>query len=361
MESKKSILVLTMSQQQSNYEVTRLVEEAEKMGIGVNRVLYRELEFSISNSQFSKQNPPVPPCGGTSSLEKGGLKNKARVLVRGEEVTAENTMGVWFRVAGTVSGKYVEARNLAIRLLGGQVFCTNAEGYLNWPRMGKIAQHGVFIENNIPVVPTEIFYQKSQILNPSHSPFDKGEVEHFFDWEYPIICKHERGYQGKSVRKFESAEEVEKWLSKMDEKNLGMYLWQKCLPTRWDLRVIVLGGKVLGAMKRLAKGDEFRSNFSLGGSVEKWNLSEEDKLLAEKVARVCGLDYCGVDIMKSPKSPSPAVAGVSPFEEKGKFKEENYNSYVLEVNRQCQFQGFEKATGINVAKAVVEMMLENVI
>jgi glutathione synthase/RimK-type ligase-like ATP-grasp enzyme len=58
--------------------------------------------------------------------------------------------------------------------------------------------------------------------------------------------------------------------------------------------------------------------------------------LAEKVARVCGLDYGGVDIMK----------------------DENDNSYILEVNRQCQFQGFEKATGINVAKSVVEMFLK---
>lgn len=71
--------------------------------------------------------------------------------------------------------------------------------------------------------------------------------------------------------------------------------------------------------------------------METWQLSESDKALAEKVARVCGLDYCGVDIMK----------------------DENDNSYILEVNRQCQFQGFEKSTGINVAKLVVEMFLKN--
>ena len=58
--------------------------------------------------------------------------------------------------------------------------------------------------------------------------------------------------------------------------------------------------------------------------------------LAEKVAKVCKLDYCGVDIMKDREG----------------------NNYILEVNRQCQFQGFEKATGINVAKAVVEMMIK---
>ena len=236
---------------------------------------------------------------------------------------------MWFRVAGTVSGKYTEGRNLAIRLLEGRthrsartVFCANAEGYLNWTRMGKIAQHGVFLENEIPVVPTQIFYTKEQVLNQN--------------WEFPVIAKHEKGYQGKSVKKFDNQKQLEKFVKRINEKNVGMFLWQKCLPTRWDLRVIVLGGSAVGAMKRSAVGDEFRSNFSLGGDVETWNLSTEDKELAERVAKVCGLDYCGVDIMK----------------------DENNISYILEVNRQCQFQGFEKSTGINVAKLVVEMFLK---
>jgi RimK family alpha-L-glutamate ligase len=155
-------------------------------------------------------------------------------------------------------------------------------------------------------------------------------------WGWPVIAKHEKGYQGKSVRKFDSWEEEEKFVKKINEKNLGMFLWQKYLPTKWDIRVVIVGGKAIGGMKRSAVGDEFRSNFSLGGNVEVWNLSDEEKNLAEKVAKVCGLDYCGVDIMKDNEG----------------------NNYVLEVNRQCQFQGFEKATGINVARMVVEMVKE---
>ena len=294
-----------MSLKQSQWEVDRLVEEAGKKGIEVNRSLYRELSFDLKDG-----NP--------------------RVFVRGEEMNSENTMGMWFRVAGTISGKYTEGRNLLIRLLGDKVFCVNHEGYLKWSRMGKIAQHGVFLENDIPIVPTKVFYTKEQIQNPSKSPFDKGDLG--LGW--PVIVKHERGYQGKSVRKFENRQEVEKFLNKIQEKNLGMFLWQKYLPTRWDIRVVVIDGQAVGAMKRSAVGKEFRSNFSLGGAVEEWKLSDEDKKLAEKVAKVCGLDYGGVDIMK----------------------DEDGNSYILEVNRQCQFQGFEKATGINVAKLVVEMI-----
>jgi len=153
-------------------------------------------------------------------------------------------------------------------------------------------------------------------------------------WGWPVIAKHEKGYQGKSVRKFDNWEEEEKFVKKINEKNLGMFLWQKYLSTRWDIRVVIVDGKAIGGMKRSAVGEEFRSNFSLGGDVEEWKLDNEEKNLAEKVAEICGLDYGGVDIMK---------------DNEGK-------NYILEVNRQCQFQGFEKATGINVAKEVIDMI-----
>ncbi|MFA6603168.1 MAG: hypothetical protein WCT01_05215, partial [Candidatus Shapirobacteria bacterium] len=81
--------------------------------------------------------------------------------------------------------------------------------------------------------------------------------------------------------------------------------------------------------------EEFRSNYSLGGSVERWELTREDEALAIKAAGAAKLDYVGVDIMK----------------------DDGGKSYILEVNRQCQFAGFEKATGINVAGAVVEYIL----
>lgn len=297
----KKIVTFTMSLKQSQFEVDRLATEAKKMGIEVNRALYRELSFDLND-----ENP--------------------RVFVRGEELTAENTMGLWFRVAGTKSGKYTEGRNLAIRILRNRgIFCVNEKGYLGWTRMGKIAQHGVFLENQIPIVPTDIFYTKEQILNGNMG----GDI-----WGWPVIAKHEKGYQGKSVRKLDTWKEEKKFVKKMNEKNLGMFLWQKYLPTKWDIRVVVVDGKAIGGMKRSAVGDEFRSNFSLGGAVEEWKLSDDERNLAEKVAKVCGLDYCGVDIMKDNEG----------------------NNYILEVNRQCQFQGFEKSTKINVARAVVEMI-----
>lgn len=293
----KKILIMTMNNIRKNYEVSRVMEEAMKMGVDIKWVKYSDMVIEANN--FSPG-----------------------VLIQGEKIEASNTYGIWFRVAGTKTGKYPIGRALMLRILKRQgVVGVNFSAYTSWERMGKIAQHGVFVENDIPVVSTRIFYKKNQVLD--------------YEFKYPLICKHDRGFQGKSVRKFDNKEQMKKWLKKMDETKLGMFVWQDYLPLKWDLRVIVLGGKAIGAMRRLAKGEEFRSNFSLGGEVEKWDLSEKDRQIAEKVAKVCGLDYCGVDIMKDEKD----------------------SSYVLEVNRQCQFQGFEKSTGINVARKVVELLM----
>ena len=211
----KKIVTFTMSLRQSQFEVDRLEIEAKKLGVEVNRALYKDLTFNLENG-------------------------KTRVFVKGEEINEENTLGLWFRVAGTRSGKYTEARNLVIRLLHGQnILAVNHEGYLNWTRMGKISQHGVFLENDIPIIPTKIFYTKEQVL--------ESKIGDDFGW--PVIAKHEKGFQGKSVRKFEEFKELKHFVKRINEKNVGMFLWQKYLPTKWDLRIIVLDGKAIGAMK----------------------------------------------------------------------------------------------------------------
>jgi len=299
----KKLLILTMSVRQSKYEADRVEEEARKRGVEVWRALYRELNFEVG--------------------EKG-------VVVRVGEVVIDerNLLGIWFRVAGTVSGKYTVGRDMLIRALRGRVRMDNEESYTKWQRMGKISQYARFVEGGVPVIPSRIFFSKADL--------DGGWRQMVEDLGWPVICKFEKGYQGKGVRKLDDERELKEWIEKLEEKDLGTYMWQKYLPTRWDLRIIVVGGEAIGAMKREAVGEDFRSNYSVGGKVSRWVMTEEEKRLAEQVAEVCGLDYGGVDVMK----------------------DENGNNYILEVNRQCQFMGFEKATGVNVAKKVVDMYLK---
>ena len=96
-----------------------------------------------------------------------------------------------------------------------------------------------------------------------------------------------------------------------------------------DIRALVVGGKVVACMRRRANGDEFRSNFHLGGSVEKVEIDEDFEKIAIKAARILGLEIAGVDLLES---------------ERG--------ALVLEVNSSPGLEGIEKASKINVAGAV---------
>ena len=103
-----------------------------------------------------------------------------------------------------------------------------------------------------------------------------------------------------------------------------------------DVRVIVIGGHTVAAMERRNDGD-FRSNVAQGGSGEKIDLLEEFRIVAESCAEILGLDYCGVDLLYG-KDGEPIVC---------------------EVNSNAFFSGIEKATGVNVAKAYAEHIINN--
>ena len=98
-----------------------------------------------------------------------------------------------------------------------------------------------------------------------------------------------------------------------------------------DIRVIVIGGKAVAAMERVAQAGEFRSNIELGGVGKAIQPTEDVIGVAEKAAQALGLDYCGVDVLK--------VAG---------------NAMICEVNSNAFFEGLETATGVNVARLYAE-------
>lgn len=98
-----------------------------------------------------------------------------------------------------------------------------------------------------------------------------------------------------------------------------------------DIRVIVIGGKAVAAMERVAKTGEFRSNIELGGEGRTIALSETVASVAEKAARTLGLDYCGVDVLQTQDG-----------------------ARICEVNSNAFFEGLEATTGINVARLYAE-------
>jgi ribosomal protein S6--L-glutamate ligase len=102
-----------------------------------------------------------------------------------------------------------------------------------------------------------------------------------------------------------------------------------------DIRALVVGGKVVAAMRRRAAGQEFRSNVHRGGRTEPVTLDEEYERTAVKAAQIMGLRLAGVDLLEGQDGPQ-----------------------VMEVNSSPGLEGIEKATGVDVAGAIIEHLEE---
>ncbi|MGJ8573001.1 MAG: 30S ribosomal protein S6--L-glutamate ligase [Hoeflea sp.] len=100
-----------------------------------------------------------------------------------------------------------------------------------------------------------------------------------------------------------------------------------------DIRAIVVGGKVVAAMKRTGAEGEFRSNLHRGGSAQLIKLSPEERSTAIRAAKSMGLNVCGVDMLRA-----------------------NHGPVVMEVNSSPGLEGVEKATGLDVAGQIIEYL-----
>jgi ribosomal protein S6--L-glutamate ligase len=148
----------------------------------------------------------------------------------------------------------------------------------------------------------------------------------------PVVLKLFRGSQGKGVILSENLSSLESILTAVWAIGYDIILQKYYPETRGeDIRILVLGDKIIGAMRRIPKKGEFRSNIHQGGKMKKVNLSHEEKDLAIRAVRVLGLNLAGVDIMRTSKG-----------------------TLILEVNGSPGFEGLEKITGANIARQIID-------
>lgn len=100
-----------------------------------------------------------------------------------------------------------------------------------------------------------------------------------------------------------------------------------------DIRCLVVGDKVVAAMKRQAPAGEFRSNLHRGGTAELVKLSPAERKTAVQAAKVMGLNMCGVDILRANSGPQ-----------------------VMEVNSSPGLEGIENATNKDVAGMIIQFI-----
>ncbi len=148
----------------------------------------------------------------------------------------------------------------------------------------------------------------------------------------PVIVKVLEGTQGVGVILAESIKVAQAIIETLQGARQNVLIQKFVKESRGrDIRALVVGGHVVAAMRRVAQGDEFRSNIHRGAQSEKVKLEPEYERTAIHAAQIMGLRVAGVDMLESEQGPQ-----------------------VMEVNSSPGLEGIERTTRIDVAGKIVD-------
>lgn len=150
---------------------------------------------------------------------------------------------------------------------------------------------------------------------------------------FPLVIKKVTGMEGHGVYLCESAEKFQDLVEFIDNNNYQKPLMlQECIADSLgkDLRVFVVGDRVVGCMKRYSELG-FKANFSRGGKVEPYHLTPEIEWLALETAKLAKLEVAGIDLL---------------------FDKNNYK--ICEANSSPGFKGMELIVGKTIAEQILE-------
>ena len=151
---------------------------------------------------------------------------------------------------------------------------------------------------------------------------------------FPLVAKQCFGSFGEQVYLVNNREELLQTYTKL---MAGPHIYQQFVAESRgkDMRVIVIGNKVVCGMIRHSDSD-FRSNIERGGRATSVQVPQDIASMCEQVSKVLGLDYCGIDVL----------LGEQPT--------------ICEVNSNAMFAAMESVTGVNVAKAYAQHIVNSV-
>jgi ribosomal protein S6--L-glutamate ligase len=148
----------------------------------------------------------------------------------------------------------------------------------------------------------------------------------------PVVIKLLEGTQGLGVVLAETKKAAESVIGAFRQLDANFLVQEYIEESRGaDIRAFVVGGKVVAAMKRTGGPGEFRSNLHRGGTAEPITLTPAERTTAVKAAKTMGLNIAGVDLLQASRGP-----------------------VVLEVNSSPGLEGIEKASQMDVARAIIE-------
>lgn len=178
-----------------------------------------------------------------------------------------------------------------------------------------------------------------QILTAAHLPAPKTILGKFpvdvnlveRELGFPVVVKKLKGTRGAGVVLCQDRAQFDDLANLLDGAGGADFLFQQYIKSSHgrDVRIVVIGGRIIAAMERRATDGGFKSNISLGGQGAPFTPTPEMARLALDVARELDLDVAGIDIL---------------------FDTDGYR--VCEANSSPGFQGLERACGVNVPEIV---------
>jgi ribosomal protein S6--L-glutamate ligase len=154
----------------------------------------------------------------------------------------------------------------------------------------------------------------------------------------PVIIKLIEGTQGIGVLLAESTKSAEAIIELLQSQKQNVLVQKFVAESKGkDIRALVVGDRVVAAMRRVAQGQEFRSNVHRGGVAEAVELSEEYKSTAVKAAQILGLQVAGVDMLEGKDGPQ-----------------------IMEVNSSPGLEGIESCTQLDIAGAIIDYIAAQV-
>ncbi|MCF7822620.1 MAG: RimK family alpha-L-glutamate ligase [Candidatus Marinimicrobia bacterium] len=154
----------------------------------------------------------------------------------------------------------------------------------------------------------------------------------------PVVIKLLEGTQGIGVLLAETINAAEAIIEMLQSQKQNVLIQKFVAESRGrDIRAFVVGDRVVAAMRRVAQGNEFRSNVHRGGRTEQVVLSHEYEETAVRAAQIMGLRIAGVDLLESHDGPQ-----------------------IMEVNSSPGLEGIEGCTQLDIAGAVIDYIAAQV-
>jgi len=206
------------------------------------------------------------------------------------------------------------------------VFCANSSAGISNSR-DKLRSLQILSRHKLGMPPTTFVRDKKDVL-PAIERVGGA----------PVIIKLLEGTQGVGVILADSAKIAEAIIETLQSTKQNVLVQKFVVESKGrDIRAFVVGDQVVAAMRRVAQGQEFRSNVHRGGKTEPLELDEDYTATAIRAAQILGLRVAGVDMLEGKDGPQ-----------------------ILEVNSSPGLEGIETCTQLDIAGAIVDYIAAQV-